>query len=628
LIIGQIYFQPPPLPKFHVSRPTLLQELSSKVCAAILDGDCYETTVTVTGAGGFGKTTLVTALCYHPEIKKQFTNGFVFVELGPQASDPSIKLSQLYHLLTGSYLLQCDINQAEQEIRQLIKDCNHSNFLVIIDDVWHVEDAEPIVKAFSNCKIVLTTRMKDLVQYMPTKETIEVDEMEKDEAIVLLTHGVINDQLSSDDACLLNELAEDVHLWPLLLSLIRGQLSHNLKQYKLSIHNAIRNVQATLRDKGLTGFDKNDIDKVNKSRKFAVKVCIDVTLELLSSAISDKMKVLILFTGIGTSSPMAILHSLWKVSQQKANDFVDKLWAYGLIQFIQKEIPMCVNTQTCIEVHAVISQYIIDSMNSVQVTTMTPFADPSIYRSVDKGLVESFQQSYGVRDVTILMAVEYLKFTQSEIEHVQLSTCLKMINMRTVLDPHIIILMLQQVQVQLMNSPDLLALLAETISNLKTDCDELLKDVHKISRKLNQKLQRCMHEKKYENLIQTVEDYCINYPVGPIALNCLNMVKSIPCHNDEFELHERITTWSEILHRMAPDYHYITHMTLPRIKQYSKLHGQITDALEKGSPSIEETINYYTSGKYAKEMELFWTNYCIKLQEVAPISAQQLASKH
>lgn len=116
------------------------------------------------------------------------------------------------------------------------------------------------------------------------------------------------------------------------------------------------------------------------------------------------------------------------------------LWAYGLVQFIQKAIPVCVNTQTCIEVHAVISQYIIDSMNSAQVTSMTPFADSSIYQSVDKGLVESFQQSYGIRDVTKLTAVEYLKFTQSEIEHVQLPTSLKMVNMHTMLDPHIVII--------------------------------------------------------------------------------------------------------------------------------------------------------------------------------------------
>ena len=77
--------------------------------------------------------------------------------------------------------------------------------------------------------------------------------MEQSEAISLLTSGVIDiSELSQEDVSLLDELAQDVYQWPLLLSLIRGQLSHNLKQHKLCYHDAIQNVQAKLCDKGLT----------------------------------------------------------------------------------------------------------------------------------------------------------------------------------------------------------------------------------------------------------------------------------------------------------------------------------------------------------------------------------------
>ena len=160
-------------------------------------------------------------------------------------TDLSSKLSQLYHLLTGEYLKQCDINHAEQEINQLTSDY-YRNFLVIIDDIWHVEDAEPFVKVFSNCKTILTTRINNIEQYniIPS---ITAGPMTTKEAISLLTSGVIDSsQLSQQDVSLLDEVAQDVYLWPLLLSLIRGQLSHNLKQYHLSYHNAIENVQAKL----------------------------------------------------------------------------------------------------------------------------------------------------------------------------------------------------------------------------------------------------------------------------------------------------------------------------------------------------------------------------------------------
>ena len=544
--------------------------MSKKIISSTIDPDHYGITLTVTGAGGFGKTNLVIDLCYYPKIRNQFKDGIVFVELGPQATDPSIKLSQLYHLLTGEYLMQGDINHAEQEIKKLTLEYK-SNFLVIIDDVWHVEDAEPIIKAFCHCKTVLTTRKNDIVKFVPTKESVKVDAMEQDEAISLLSFDIIDSsQLSQENKSLLIELSEDVHLWPLLLSLIRGQLSYHLKQHGLPIQKAIHSVQEKLHANGLTSFDKNSIANIESSRKYAVKACIEVTLRLMTKPISDKLKALILFTGIGTSVPTDVLKHLWKVTEQNSWNVVDDLWAYGLVQFLQKPIPTCANMQLCVEVHVVISQYIIDIMDSFQVTTLTPFASSSIYRSVDKGLVESFKQCYGVQDVTLLTPTEYLKFLQSEIEHVQLPTSLKMIAMRTVLDPHVITVLLLQIETSLMDSPTAMNVLAEQISTLKTNCDTVIKDVHKISRKLNQKSQRCLHVKDYESLIQVVEDYCVNYPVGPIALGCLDMVNKMSSNN--FELRSHIKAWTELLHRMTPNYHYITFMTLPRVRLYAKLH--------------------------------------------------------
>ena len=48
----------------------------------------------ITGAGGFGKTSIVTALCHHPAIEEQFKDGIVFETLRPQATDPSMRMSE------------------------------------------------------------------------------------------------------------------------------------------------------------------------------------------------------------------------------------------------------------------------------------------------------------------------------------------------------------------------------------------------------------------------------------------------------------------------------------------------------------------------------------------------------
>ena len=93
-----------------------MDEIATKLLQATNNPNKYETTLTITGAGGFGKTTIVISLCHNHVIQEQFTDGFVFIELGPQATDPSIKLRAIYNLLTDE---QCDINVVEQKINQL-----------------------------------------------------------------------------------------------------------------------------------------------------------------------------------------------------------------------------------------------------------------------------------------------------------------------------------------------------------------------------------------------------------------------------------------------------------------------------------------------------------------------------
>ena len=368
-------------------------------------------------------------LCHYPVVNKHFADGFLFIELGPQATDPSIKLRDIYNLLSGE---QCGINIVIQKINQLTSDYYH-NLLVIIDDVWHVEDAEPLVKAFSNCKTILTTRMNDIEQCIPSKQSVTIGPMTQHEAITLLASGVIDSsQLSQEDVGLLDELAQDVHLWPLLLSLIRGHLSHNLKQYHLSYHKAIQNVQAKLHHKGLTAFDKNNIEAINKSRNVAVKTCIEITLELLAKSLSDKIKSLVLCNGIGTSLQIAVLNILWNISKQEAEETVDALWAYGLVQFTDITISPNNITQHCVEVHAVISQYIIECMDSNEMFTLLPYGELNTWASVTDGLSSKFQQSYGVHNLSSLTVEDYLKYQLNYIENTILPVRLKTINMLTV----------------------------------------------------------------------------------------------------------------------------------------------------------------------------------------------------
>ena len=567
-------------------------------------------------------------MCYHPIVHNHFTDGFLFIELGPQAADANIKLRALHNLLTDQ---QCDINVVEQKVNQLTWEY-YRNLLVIIDDVWHVEDAEPLVKAFSNCKIILTTRMKDIEQFIPSQNSVTIGPMVMSEARSLLTRGIIdNSRLSQEDESLLYKLAQDVHLWPLLLSLIRGQLSHNLKQHHLSYHEAIQTLQTKLHHKGLTAFDQNNIATKNKSRKLAVKACIEMTLELLTKSLSDKIKTLILWTGIGTSLQTALLNNLWNISKQEAEDSVNILWAYGLVQFTDITVSLKNIKQHSVEVHAIISQYITECIDSEEVCALSPFGTLNTASSVSEGLALTFQQSYGVHDPLSLTAVDYLKYKLSEIENVALPYYLKSINMYTVTDPHHVIILLQRIKQAIMSSPytmNLLSLLDDQINSLQGECKHIIKNVNKLCRKLNQSVQRNLCEQEYDKLIQTVEEFIKNYPLCILAQNAVTMMKRIIPYCDGELLHFiALIMIYEKLQMMTSDYHDFTTLILPSIKLHIKRHNKITSSLHNGSPDIELTYHYFTSGKYDEELELVRTNYLIKLQEVAPNFVQKEASR-
>ena len=614
--LGFKYLSPPPLPSNHVKREALLDEILTKLLQATNDPSVYEVTLTITGAGGFGKTAIMISLCHQTLLKESFTDGFLFIELGPQANDPSIKLKDIYNLLTGE---SCGINVVQQKINQLTSD-HFRNLLVIIDDVWHVEDAEPLVKAFRNCKTILATRMNDIMQYIPSKQSVIIGPMSQQEANFLLTSGVIDSrQLSQEDMSLLDELALDVHLGPLLLSLMRGQLSHYVKQRRLSCHQAIHDVQIKLYHKGLTAFDKNNIEKIDKSRKLAVKACIEITLELLSKSLLDKLKSIILYNGFGTPLPAAFLKNLLSISKQEAEDALDILWAYGLIQFTDFTVSANTITQHCVEVHDVIGHYIIECMDSYEAYALFEVLRVN-YKEISNGFSLTFEQSYGVHDPLSLSVTDYLKYKLNEIENVMLPFQKTSINMSTLNEPHSFILLLQQFKEALLTSPctkGLVSLLDKEIISLIFECKQILKYAYKLCRKLNQSFQRNLYEKNFDELIQTVEEYIKNYPLCNVAQKAVTMIEGvIPYCDSNLQLNMKLRCEDFLV--KTPGYHCITTFILPSLKLDIKLHNQITTSLLNGSPFIELTYHYIMSDKVAEEREIVATNYLIKLQEVAP----------
>ena len=186
-----------------------------------------------------------------------------------------------------------------------------------------------------------------------------------------------------------------------------------------------------------------------------------------------------LWTGIGTSLQTAVLSILWKTSKQEAEDTVGLLWAYGLVQFTDTRVYPTNITQQCVEVHAVIGQYIIESMQSIEIIILSPYSDKlNTAKSVANSLAFKFHNSYGVHDISLLNAVDYLKYKQTVIGNLVLQFYLRKINMHTVSDPHSLMLKLARTEKDLIKSVQIKSLvssLSEEINSLISNCKQVLK---------------------------------------------------------------------------------------------------------------------------------------------------------
>ena len=95
----RVPFMAPDLPENFTARPNEFGRLKNLLLSADRK-DPVAITTALSGAGGFGKTTLATALCHDEEIVQNFDDGILWVALGQNPNVMS-NLVTVYAALTG-----------------------------------------------------------------------------------------------------------------------------------------------------------------------------------------------------------------------------------------------------------------------------------------------------------------------------------------------------------------------------------------------------------------------------------------------------------------------------------------------------------------------------------------------
>ncbi|MCG8421032.1 MAG: protein kinase [Proteobacteria bacterium] len=298
-------------PEFFVPRRQLGELVELLVAAAITPVSDVSVGITTAlrGAGGFGKTTLAQALCQEERVQRAFPGGTLWVTMGEQVTDGG-RLARVLDLLRWWSNEEppafAEVSMASAELRKRLAG---QQVLIIVDDVWRSIDLAPFLDLGAGNAVLATTRDR---QTLPKGcKRIDVDAMAADESISLLGAG-----LEIAFASLRGELdvlAARLGHWPLLLDLVNRQLRELIDEDGLSAEDAIRDVNESLDNQGVTAFDLHD----ETQRRSAVEHTIAVSLQRLDIDERQRYEMLAVFPE-DVDIPMVVVARLWSMPTNKS----------------------------------------------------------------------------------------------------------------------------------------------------------------------------------------------------------------------------------------------------------------------------------------------------------------------
>ncbi|MBA3871114.1 MAG: TIR domain-containing protein, partial [Anaerolineae bacterium] len=160
------------LPEHYIERKQYVDELKRQLGVNdknyaqrknIVGITSQQETASLQGIGGIGKTTLALAVCMDCEVRRGFDQIF-WLEAGPQTeAEDAARLMQIIGMQLGDSADHYqDVQSARASLHRYLGD---KRSLVVLDDVW----AEGLVDQFSwagaDCRLLVTTRNKGLVEH-------------------------------------------------------------------------------------------------------------------------------------------------------------------------------------------------------------------------------------------------------------------------------------------------------------------------------------------------------------------------------------------------------------------------------------------------------------------------------
>jgi len=300
----RVPFMAPDLPENFVERPEEFGRLKSLLLSTDRKGPVAITTA-LSGAGGFGKTTLAIALCHDEDIVQNFDDGILWVTLGQNPNVMSA-LVTAYAALTGERPGFASEEDAAFQLGQKLED---RTCLLVIDDVWDESHLRPFLRGGNAGARLFTTRNAEIAS--SKARPVKVDEMSGTQSQALLAKGVPG--LNSVQA---QQLSQRLGEWPIALELASAMMRQRIEQGDSAEHAAQR-LLYTLDKKGARGLVKSTGSHRN------IDSVLQGSLELLSDEDRAHLIELSIFPE-DVAIPLTAAAVLWGLDEFESEDLAQR----------------------------------------------------------------------------------------------------------------------------------------------------------------------------------------------------------------------------------------------------------------------------------------------------------------
>jgi WD40 repeat protein len=166
-----------PLPSNYQDR----QDYTGKVKNILLSDDQNPVGITgLRGMGGIGKSVLAGVIARDPDIQKRFESGIFWIKIG---KDPDLlTLLKDVAKVFGFNKPFESVNEGQTVLRYFFKD---ESCLLILDDIWNVDDVSSFNVLSPESKFLITTRDSGIITALGAKD-ININLLEKNDARELL----------------------------------------------------------------------------------------------------------------------------------------------------------------------------------------------------------------------------------------------------------------------------------------------------------------------------------------------------------------------------------------------------------------------------------------------------------